>query len=77
MNFESGNPFRRAKNIVPVLTPLFHGVSQRVDDLAVALMARGCVSGAKRTHLHDLSMAGEDYWVLVALLGSAILRMKI
>jgi energy-coupling factor transport system permease protein len=77
VDFESGNPFRRAKNIVPILTPLFHSVFQRADDRAVALMARGYASGAKRTHLHELRIACEDYWVLAALLGSAILEMKI
>jgi energy-coupling factor transport system permease protein len=77
VDFESANPFRRAKNIMPILPPLFHSVFQGANDLAVALMARGYASGAKRTHLHELRIASEDYWVLAALLGSAILRMKI
>jgi hypothetical protein len=76
VDFGSGNPFRRAKNIVPILTPPFHGVFQRADDLAVAPMAGGYVSGAKRTHLHELRIASEDYWVLGAVLELPYWRWK-
>jgi len=77
VDFESGNFFRRAKNIVPILTPLFHSVFQRADDLAFALTARGYVSGAKRTHLHELKMTHRDYFVLAAVVGFVLLEMKI
>jgi len=77
VDFESGNFFRRAKNLVPILTPLFHSVFNRAEDLAVALLARGYVSGAKRTHLHELKMRGRDYWVLTAVVGFAIMELKI
>jgi energy-coupling factor transport system permease protein len=77
MDFESGNPFRRAKNIVPILTPPFHGVFERADDLAVALRALVYARGAKRTHLHEPRMTREDYWVLATVLRFAILEMKI
>ena len=77
VDFESGSFFRRARNVIPILTPLFHSVFKRADDLAVALMARGYVSGAPRTHLHPLKMAGRDYFVLAGIVGFAILEMKI
>jgi energy-coupling factor transport system permease protein len=77
VDLESGNFIRRAKNIVPILTPLFHSVFQRADDLAIALMARGYVSGAKRTHLYELKMNGRDYFVLAVVIGFLILEMKI
>jgi energy-coupling factor transport system permease protein len=77
VDFESGNFFRRAKNMVPILTPLFHSIFKRADDLAVAMLARGYVSGANRTHLHELKMKGKDYWVLVAVAGFVILELKI
>ena len=77
VDFESGGFFHRAKNIVPILTPLLHGVFKRADDLAIALMARGYVSGSPRTHLHQLKMAGRDYFVLAGIVGLAILEMKI
>jgi len=77
VDFESGNFFRRAKNLVPILTPLFHSVFKRADDLTVALLARGYGSGAKRTHLHELKMRRRDYWVLAAIVGFVILELKI
>jgi energy-coupling factor transport system permease protein len=75
VDFESGNFFRRARNLLPILTPLFHSVFKRADDLAVALLARGYVSGAKRTHLHELKMEKRDYWVLAAIVGLVILEI--
>jgi len=77
VDFESGNFFRRAKNMVPLLTPLFHSVFKRADDLAIALMARGYIRGAKRTHLHELKMTHRDYFVLAAILGFVLLEIKI
>ena len=77
VDFESGSFFRRAKNLIPILTPLFHSVFKRADDLAIALMARGYVSGAPRTHLHQLKMGGRDYIVLAGVLGFVILEMSI
>ncbi len=77
VDFESGNFFRRAKNIVPILIPLFHSVFKRADDLAIALMARAYLSGAKRTHLHELKMTHRDYFVLAAVVGFVLGEMKI
>jgi len=77
VDFESGNIFRRAKNLIPILTPLFHSVFKRADDLAIAMLARGFVSGKPRTHLHDLKMVRRDYVALAAVIGFFILEMKI
>ena len=78
VDFESGNIFPAGPRIfVPILTPLFHSVFKRADDLAIALMARGYVSGGKRTHLHETKMHGRDYWVLAVVVGLAILEMKL
>jgi len=76
VDFESGNFFRRAKNLVPILTPLFHSIFKRADDLATAMLARGFVSGKPRTHLHDLRMARRDYVALAAVIGFFILEMN-
>ena len=76
VDFESGNFFRRGRNLLPILTPLFHSVFKRADDLAVALLARGYVSGAKRTYLHELKMKKKDYGVLAAVIGILILALK-
>ena len=76
VDFESGNFFRRAKNLVPILAPLFHSIFKRADDLAIAMLARGFVSGKPRTHLHDLRMARRDYVALAAVIGFFILEMN-
>ncbi len=77
VDFESGNFLQRARNMIPLLTPLFHSLFQRADDLTVAMLARGYVSGAKRTHLYELRMGGRDYGVLLGIVGFVILEMKI
>ncbi|RPJ42064.1 MAG: energy-coupling factor transporter transmembrane protein EcfT [Deltaproteobacteria bacterium] len=77
VDFESGNFFRRARNLVPVLTPLFHSVFKRADDLAIAMLARGFVSGKPRTHMQDLKMSGRDYLALATVLGFFILEMHL
>jgi energy-coupling factor transport system permease protein len=77
VDFESGNFLRRAKNILPILAPLFHSIFRRADDLAVAMLARGYTSGAKRTHLHELEMRGKDYGVLIGVVGFVILELNI
>lgn len=45
-NFESGNIFKRAKALIPVLIPLLIGSFRRADELADAMDAR-CYSGSK------------------------------
>ncbi len=77
VDFESGNFFRRAKNLVPILTPLFHSVFKRADDLAVAMLVRGFVSGRPRTHMQKLKMAGRDYCALTVVLGFFILELNL
>jgi energy-coupling factor transport system permease protein len=77
IDFESGNFLLRVKNIVPILTPLSHSLFKRADEMAIALMVRGYVRGAKRTHLHELKMTLQDYFVLAAVLGFVVWEMKI
>ena len=77
VDFESGSFFRRVKNLVPILTPLFHSVFKRADDLALAMLARGFVSGKPRTHLYDLKMAGRDYLALTVVIVFFVLEMEI
>jgi energy-coupling factor transport system permease protein len=76
VDFESGNFIRRARNLVPVLTPLFHSVFKRADELAMAMLARGYVSGARRTHLHELQMSPKDYWALAAVAGFMLFEIR-
>ena len=77
VDFESGSFFRRIKNLLSILTPLFHSVFKRADDLAIALLARGYLGGAKRTHLHEPKMTGKDYWVLGCMVGFMVFELKL
>lgn len=60
-DFESGNVFRRAKSLVPLLVPLFVSAFRRADDLAVAMEARCYRGGQGRTRLRELQAAPRDY----------------
>jgi energy-coupling factor transport system permease protein len=76
-DFESGNLFRRAKALIPLLVPLFVSAFRRADDLAVAMECRCYRGGAGRTRLKQLHMNGEDISVLagssVWLIGLTVL----
>ncbi len=60
-DFESGNLFRRAKALVPILVPLFISAFRRADDLAVAMECRCYHGGKNRTKLKSLKMTGLDF----------------
>lgn len=64
--FESKNPFKKIKAMIPVLIPLFVSSFRRADDLADAMDSR-CYRGAKgRTRMNKLKLRVGD---VVALLG--------
>jgi len=63
-DFESGNLFRRAKAMLPILVPLFISAFRRADELAVAMECRCYHGGEGRTKLHVLRFAARDYWTL-------------
>ncbi|MCW3491115.1 energy-coupling factor transporter transmembrane component T family protein [Dethiobacter alkaliphilus] len=60
-DFTSGSVFKRAKNLVPLLVPLFVSAFRRADDLAVAMEARCYRGGEGRTRLRELVAAPRDY----------------
>jgi energy-coupling factor transport system permease protein len=59
-DFGSGGPIRRAKALVPVLTPLFVLSFRRADELALAMEARCYRPGIVRTRLHPLRAGAAD-----------------
>ena len=69
-DFETGNLFRRAKALIPLLVPLFVGAFRRAEDLAVAMECRCYHGGAGRTRMRVLHMTPED--MLVGLLCALI-----
>lgn len=66
-DFESGNLWQRAKNMVPLLVPLFVGAFRRADELALAMEARCYRGSTGRTKMKQLVMTGKDYLALAIL----------
>lgn len=64
-DFESGNIINRAKNMIPLLVPLFINSFKRSDDLATAMEARLYRIGRERTRLNEIIMTKTDYLVLI------------
>lgn len=60
-DFESGNIVNRAKNLVPLLVPLFISAFRRADDLAMAMEARCYKGGEGRTKMKELRINKSDY----------------
>ncbi len=65
-DFESGNVIRRARNLVPLLVPLFVNAFRRADELATAMEARCYRGGEGRTRLKPLQMRKSD-WIAAGL----------
>lgn len=60
-DFESGNLFKRAKAMIPVLIPLFVSSFRRADELAYAMDSR-CYRGAKgRTRMKIMRLSIKDF----------------
>ncbi|MDX9916392.1 MAG: energy-coupling factor transporter transmembrane component T [Gudongella sp.] len=67
-DFESGNILNRAKNLVPLLVPLFINAFRRADDLATAMEARCYRGGDGRTRLNELMFKKSDYVILTGMI---------
>ena len=59
-DFESGNIFNRAKNLIPILIPLFVNAFRRADELAIAMEAKCYRGGEGRTHYRELKIKKAD-----------------
>lgn len=78
-DFESGNIINRAKNLVPLLVPLFISAFRRADELAMAMEARCYRGGENRTRMRQLKISKGDY-AASALFGAylaAVIVLKI
>lgn len=78
-DFESGNLIQRAKNMIPLLVPLFISAFRRATDLAMAMEARCYRGGEGRTKMKPLHYAKRDgitYFVYAVYLAVIVgLRM--
>ena len=75
-DFESGNILKRAKNMVPILVPLFISAFRRADELATAMEARCYQGGENRTRMKQLSITRRDWLagaVIIVLIGLLII----
>ena len=59
-DFESGNIFKRAKALVPLLVPLFISAFRRANDLAMAMESRCYRGGEGRTKMKPLIYQNRD-----------------
>ena len=60
-DFVTGSIVQRAKNMVPLLVPLFISAFRRADELATAMEARCYRGGVNRTRMKELSITSYDY----------------
>lgn len=59
-DFETGNLITKARNMVPLLVPLFVSAFKRADELAIAMEARCYRGGEGRTKMRLLRMQRRD-----------------
>lgn len=72
-DFESGNLLKRAKNMIPLLVPLFISAFRRADDLAMAMEARCYEGGEGRTKMKPLRYESRDYKAYLVAAGYLVL----
>ncbi len=63
-DFESGNLFKRAKALVPILIPLFVSAFRRADELANAMECRLYHGGDGKTRMKVMKVTARDIIVL-------------
>lgn len=68
-DFSSGNIMKRAKNMLPILIPLFISSFRRADELALAMEARCYRGGEGRTRMHELVYSKGDALTGLVMLG--------
>ncbi len=78
-DFESGGIIQKAKNLVPLLVPLFISSFRRADELAMAMEARCYRGGSGRTRMKKLQFSNRDFiaWGIFAVLFIASIIIRI
>ncbi len=78
-DFVNGNLWQRAKNMIPLLVPLFISAFRRADDLATAMEARCYRGGEGRTKMHQLSYTWRDRnaFIAIALVTGALIALYV
>ena len=76
-DFETGGLVKKAKNMVPLLVPLFVSAFRRANDLALAMKARCYVGGEGRTKMIPLVYHKVDRLAYVVVIAYFVLLMVI
>lgn len=72
-DFESGNIFKRAKAIIPLLVPLFVSAFRIARELAMAMEARCYRGGENRTRMNHSVISKIDYTAIIVFLAVSVL----
>ena len=72
--FAGGNLLKRAKNMIPLLVPLFISAFRRADELATAMEARCYRGGDNRTRMKELKFTGKDI-IAASIVGGLLLLL--
>lgn len=77
-DLESGNVFKRAKAMLPILIPLFVNSFRRADELALAMESRCYHGGEGRTRLKVLKFSPADLWafLIMAFMLAAVIVLQ-
>ncbi|WP_298703748.1 energy-coupling factor transporter transmembrane protein EcfT [uncultured Veillonella sp.] len=78
-DFTTGSIVKRAKNMIPLLVPLFISAFRRADELAIAMEARCYRGGENRTRMKELVITSYDYigLSLVVLVTIVLLALRL
>ena len=76
-DFETGGLVKKAKNMVPLLVPLFVSAFRRANDLALAMEARCYVGGEGRTKMIPLVYHKVDRLAYLVVIAYFVLLMVI
>lgn len=71
-DIESGGIVNRAKNLIPILVPLFINTFKRADDLALAMEVRCYRGGEGKTKMKEYTLSSRDLLFLAASIAVGI-----
>lgn len=74
-DFETGNLFKRARHMIPILIPLFVSAFRIAQDMAMAMEARCYRGGDGRTRMNPMKYKARDgvaFLAMLLFLGAAI-----
>ena len=69
LQIDRGNPFKRIKNMIPLLIPIFASALRRSWQLAEAIESRGWNATKSRTNLYSLKLKWWDIFIILFSLG--------